>query len=191
MYTLPIDQILQRVGIQSRHVRTLQRLAPVMRPLAYEMALAFYDYLGRDPRAATGLWDDPQRVERLYAAFEDWYREIFAADYDEAYAEKRWRIGLMHARLGVHTSTLIPAVGHVHTLASEHILSALRPSEAADSLESFTKALALDTALLAESYEVAMVKGIDAGADWRAAARRGAEIILAESTARLAFIRGR
>jgi len=191
MYTLPIEALLDRVGMEPHHVEQIKKIEDVMTPLAHEMALGFYDYLGRDPRSRALLWSEPGRVERLYGAFEVWYREMFAGVYDEEYAEKRWRIGIVHARYGVTTSAMIPAIGYIHTLALEHLLSALRPVELPEVLEALTKVLALETTLMAESYEVATAMGLGAGVDWKKAPQRGAEIILAESTSRLTFVRGR
>jgi len=71
-----------------------------MTPLAPEVALAFYDCLGRDGELAGILHAVPGRVERLYRTFAQWYGELFSGVYDRAYAEKR-RVGLVHARLGV------------------------------------------------------------------------------------------
>ncbi len=191
MYTLPIEVLLKRVGLEPRHAEQIKQIEHLMTPLAHETALGFYDYLGRDPRARALLWSEPGRVERLYGAFEDWFRSMFAGTYDEDYAEKRWRVGIMHARFGVTTSSLIPAIGFVHSLAMEHLMSVLRPAELPAALEALTKVLALETTLMAESYEVATAMGLGAGVDWKKAPQRGAEMILAEAASRLTFVRGR
>ena len=172
-----MEQRLQRVGFRPEHARRLVELRPLMHPLAHEMALAFYDHLAQDPETRSLLWDEPGRVERLYESFEHWYRELFDGVYDEDYALRRWRVGIVHARFGVPLSTLVPAIGQVYSLALEHLLAVLRPVELPGALEALGKVLTLDTTLMAESYEQAMVAG---HAESTRNTRAGAERLLAE-----------
>ncbi|WP_457628550.1 protoglobin domain-containing protein [Oceanithermus sp.] len=186
----PVDALLARVGFRPEHAEQLVHLRPLMHPLAHEMALAFYDHLGQDPSTRALLWKEPGRVERLYGNFEQWYRQLFDGVYDEAYAETRWRIGVVHARYGVRTSALILAVGQVYALALEHLLFALRPLDLPPALEALNRVLTLDTTLMAESYELATAAGLEHGADWETAPQRGAEWLLGQAKRRSAFVRG-
>lgn len=161
---MTMEQRLRRVGFRPEHARRLLELQPLMHPLAHEMALAFYDHLGQDPETRRILWDEPGRVERLYGSFEGWYRELFDGVYDDGYARRRWRVGVVHARYGVPLSTLIPAIGQVYSLALEHMLAVLRPVELPSALEALGKVLTLDTTLMAESYEEATAAGHEEGA---------------------------
>lgn len=108
-----LELLKHRTGLQERHVRCLRELGATMRPLAQEVALAFYDYLGRDDEMQRLLWAVPGRVERLYGSFAAWYSELFSGCYDAEYAQRRYRIGLVHARLGVAPRYMIPAMGMV------------------------------------------------------------------------------
>lgn len=98
-----------------------------MVPLAPEVALAFYDYLGRDSELRGILHAVPGRVERLYGTFARWYGELFAGVYDQTYAEGRRRIGLVHAGLGIGPRAMVPAMGVVQELSLEHMRSAAGP----------------------------------------------------------------
>ncbi len=150
---------LKRVGLRPEHAERLRSLRPLMDPLAYEMALAFYDHLGQDPHTRAILWSEPGRVERLYKSFEAWYRELFSGDYDDAYAKRRWRVGEVHARFGVPLSLLLPAIGQVYSLALEHLYATLRPGDLPGALEALGKVLTLDITLMALSYEGAQADG--------------------------------
>lgn len=72
-----LSKLIGRTGLQEQHVQILRRLEPLMAPMASEIALAFYDYLGRDEEMRAILWETPGRVERLYQSFADWYRGLF------------------------------------------------------------------------------------------------------------------
>jgi hypothetical protein len=161
----------RRTGFTQTHAAILKELGEVMASIAPEVALAFYDYLGRDeelskyPTAAkaavgapekpfhssdlgtpcceTKVWAlgilhaVPGRVERLYGTFAARYRELFSGTYDRAYAERRRRIGLVHARLGVGPRAMVPAMGLVQELSLEHLRSALRGLEVSSAVEAF------------------------------------------------------
>ena len=154
-----IEAHLRRVGLRPEHAKRLRSLQPLMDPLAYEMALAFYDHLGQDPHTRAILWSEAGRVERLYKSFETWYRELFSGNYDDAYAVRRWRVGKVHARFGVPLSLLTPAIGQVYSLALEHLLSTLRPGDLPGALDALGKVLTLDITLMAVSYEVLQAAG--------------------------------
>ena len=104
-----LDLLKRRTGFTEAHAALLRELGKVMVPIAHEVALAFYDYLGRDPELGAILHAEPGRVERLYRTFARWYGELFSGVYDRAYAERRRRIGLV-AQLGhgEPTEDLVP-----------------------------------------------------------------------------------
>jgi hypothetical protein len=176
-----LEDLKRRTGFTEQHARLLQDLGQYMTPMASEIALAFYDYLGRDPEMRTILWALPGRVERLYGRFADWYRELFSGVYDEHYAESRRRIGLVHARLGIRPAFIIPAMGIVQELSLEHMNSVLKASELLAAVEAFEKVIAIELAILQESYSEAVEAGIRAGmASSEAALTQGAELLLQE-----------
>ncbi|RDI95527.1 hypothetical protein DV704_06490 [Meiothermus sp. QL-1] len=173
-----LEKLLARTGLREPHVAMLRRLEPLMSPLAPEVALAFYDYLGRDPEMHQILWGTPGRVERLYRTFAAWYRDIFSGNYDTAYAKRRFRIGLVHAHVGVRPEHVLPAAGIVQELTLEHLRQALRGSEVFLAIESFEKIMAVEMALMEESYLWALVEGLKHTQEVREAARLGARILL-------------
>jgi hypothetical protein len=158
-----LEHLKVRTGLQEHHCRCLQALGPTMRPLAQEVALAFYDYLGRDEAMQRLLWAVPGRVERLYGAFAAWYGELFSGCYDAAYAERRFRIGLVHARLGVAPRYMIPAMGVVQELSLNHLTEVLKPLQVIEAVEAFEKIIAIEIALLEESYLAALERGLALG----------------------------
>lgn len=132
-----LDLLKRRTGFLPAHAELLRELGGLMTPLAPEVALAFYDYLGRDEELAAILHAVPGRVERLYGTFARWYGGLFSGVYDRAYAEGRRRIGLVHARLGIGPRAMIPAMGIVQELSLEHMRMALRGHEVYSAVEAF------------------------------------------------------
>jgi hypothetical protein len=173
-----LETLIRRTGLEAAHIHTLQRLESRMTPIAPEVALAFYDYLGRDPEMHTILWAVPGRVERLYGKFADWYREIFTGRYDAEYAEKRKRVGLVHAMVGIKPSFIMPAMGIVQELSLEHLRNCLRGPEVFSAVEAFEKIMAIESALMQESYMMALEQGLRTGASQLEALQLGARELL-------------
>lgn len=170
----------RRTGFTEGHAALLKDLGQIMAPIAPEVALAFYDYLGRDGELREILHAVPGRVERLYGAFARWYGELFSGAYDRAYAERRRRIGLVHARLGIGPRAMVPAMGVVQELSLEHLRTALRGPEVYGAVEAFEKILAIEVAILEESYLEALSMGLSLGyEDLRRALSEGAAALLA------------
>lgn len=175
-----LETLVRRTGFTETHCQKLVELGEHMIPLASEVALAFYDYLGKDSEMRELLWAIPGRVERLYGSFAQWYKEVFSGQYDGAYAQRRQRIGLVHARLGIGPSEMIPAMGIVQELSLEHLRMVLRPHEVFPAVEAFEKIISIEIALIEESYLAAMEEGLRQGsaASSKVALVRGAEALL-------------
>lgn len=179
-----LEVLLRRTGLMEQHAQTLCKLEPLMAPMASEIALAFYDYLGRDEEMRAILWGSPGRVERLYQSFADWYRELFCGAYNQAYAEKRVRIGLVHAAVGVKPSFIMPAFGIVQELSLEHLRNTIRSAEIFKAVEAFEKIMAVEAAIMQDSYMQAMEFGYRLGhaADQDKALAVGARAILGKAS---------
>jgi hypothetical protein len=175
-----LEKLVARTGLSAAHIATLRKLEAVMGPLASEVALAFYDYLGRDPEMREILWAVPGRVERLYGSFARWYRELFSGCYDAPYAAQRTRIGLIHAAAGVKPSFIMPAMGIVQELSLEHMRDSLPGGDLLAGVEAFQKIIAIESALLQEGYNAAMEEGfrMGVGASHDEALVAGARVLL-------------
>lgn len=88
---------------------------------------------------------------------------FFCGEYDTEYAEKRARIGLVHAAIGVKPSFIMPAFGIVQELSLEHLRNTLRSPEIFSAVEAFEKIMAIEAALMQDSYMQAMEYGYRLG----------------------------
>lgn len=173
-----LQTLIRRTGFAQQHVQALRGLEPIAAPLAPEIALAFYDYLGRDPEMHKILWSVPGRVERLYQSFASWYRELFSGNYDVAYATRRIHVGWVHAHVGVRPGHFIPAVGIVQELTLEHLRNALRGAEIFIAISAFEKIMAIEIALMQESYFSALWEGLKLTQNEGEALVEGARVLL-------------
>ncbi|NWF61222.1 MAG: hypothetical protein HXY43_18695 [Fischerella sp.] len=83
--------------------------------IAPEMADHFYAYLGRDAEMNAILNDGNGRIHRLRETFIQWFHEMFTGmdDWGQAYADRRWKIGLVHVRIGIGPQHVVPAMATV------------------------------------------------------------------------------
>lgn len=83
--------------------------------VAPEMADHFYEYLGRDAEMNDILNATEGRIHRLRETFIAWFHEMFTGmdDWGQQYAERRWKIGLVHVKVGIGPQHVVPAMATV------------------------------------------------------------------------------
>jgi hypothetical protein len=83
--------------------------------IAPQMAEHFYAYLSRDPEMDSILKAKEGRLHRLHETFIQWFHEMFTGidDWGNAYADRRWRIGLVHVQVGILPQHVVPAMAIV------------------------------------------------------------------------------
>jgi len=79
------------------------------------MADHFYHYLGRDAEMSAILNAKEGRMHRLRETFVQWFHEMFTGmdNWGAAYADRRWRIGLVHVQIGIGPQHVVPAMATV------------------------------------------------------------------------------
>lgn len=97
------------VGFDEASAGLLQALHPRIRPFFPGIVARFYDAILADPKAREVLTSERQ-VERLKLSLRDWLEGLFTGPYDEAYVEKRSRIGHMHVKVGLEQRYMLAAM---------------------------------------------------------------------------------
>lgn len=86
------------VGFTADDAANLHALAPVFAAHGAALTDAFYERLAHNPETAAII---AGRVDALKQTHARWLAELFAGPHDERYFADRWRIGLVHVRVGV------------------------------------------------------------------------------------------
>ncbi|HLB49704.1 MAG TPA: protoglobin domain-containing protein [Anaerolineales bacterium] len=170
--------------------RRLVEMGKLLVPHAGALAEIFYAALDANPGSRAILDAEPDRRSRLHKTLGEWYEQIFSGKYNEAYAQRRWIIGLVHVRVG------IPPMFVVGSMENVYRFSARKLGEAAGQLggpldayvESLTKMLNTDLAFIEQSYAESTFRSMatEMGADARIFQRfmtRGAIELLEEARA--------
>ena len=97
------------VGFGAESAQTLQSLGPTLRPHFTRIVEEFYNAVLADPGAKVVLRDEAQ-VDRLRVSLYDWLDRLVTGPYDEAYFEKRARIGRVHVKVGLDQRYMLGAM---------------------------------------------------------------------------------
>ncbi|MEM7717178.1 MAG: protoglobin domain-containing protein, partial [Cyanobacteria bacterium P01_A01_bin.68] len=105
----------KRVIFTNEDKNLLQLNADWGKNIAPEMAEYFYAYLGRDEEMSNILNQGEERIHRLRETFIEWFHEMFTGmdDWGNDYAQRRWKIGLVHVRIGIGPQHVVPAMATV------------------------------------------------------------------------------
>jgi len=137
------------VGFTDEDSARLGNLLPRIEPHLTSIIDQFYDAILRSPGARAVLQDDVQ-VERLKKTLVVWLRELFAGPHDDAYFERRVRIGHTHVRVGLAIQYMVTAIDVVRRAT----VVALAEDGLADApaFDSLHKVLDLDLAIMLQTY---------------------------------------
>ena len=80
------------------HVRAIGRR---LEPQFDAVVADFYDEIGRHPAARKVLTGGDAQIQRLKTTLRRWVCDLFLGQYDADYVERRWRVGLRHAEIGL------------------------------------------------------------------------------------------
>jgi hypothetical protein len=141
----------KRIDFTDEDKEILKTNADWGKEIASEMADRFYTYLGRDPEMNVILNAKEGRIHRLHETFIQWFHEMFTGmdDWGKAYAERRWRIGLVHVQVGIGPQHVVPAMAAVVNEVSKRVKEDGKSEELRDAL---SRICMIDLAFIEQAY---------------------------------------
>ncbi|TAE60419.1 MAG: hypothetical protein EAZ76_08070 [Nostocales cyanobacterium] len=136
--------------------------------IAAEMADHFYAYLGRDEEMNAVLNETEGRVHRLKQTFVTWFHEMFTGidNWGDNYAQRRWKIGLVHVKVGIQPQHIVPAMATVVNEVGKKLKIEGKPEELQDAL---SKICMIDLAFIEQSYIDVATNAVLKETGWSAA----------------------
>jgi signal transduction histidine kinase len=142
------------VGWTDADAARVAAIGPILAPHFPALVDDFYAEIERHEEARRVIRGGPPQIERLKGTLSGWLVELFSGRYDEAYVERRWRVGWRHVEIGL---------AQVYTNASLSrlrggLLRALRESwsgseaDLAEISQSLDRLIDLDLAIIEEAY---------------------------------------
>lgn len=140
-----------RIDFNSEDKSVLQDNSDWGLGIAREMADHFYTYLGRDPEMNAILNASEGRIHRLHETFIHWFHEMFTGidSWGDSYAECRWKIGLIHVKIGIGPQHVVPAMAIVVHEVSKRAQADEKSQVLRDAL---SKICMIDLAFIEQAY---------------------------------------
>ncbi|HBB36334.1 MAG TPA: hypothetical protein DDZ80_02360 [Cyanobacteria bacterium UBA8803] len=143
--------MVNRVNFTDADKALLKAHADWGKEIAPDMAAHFYTYLSSDPEMNEILNSTPDRLHRLHGTFVEWFHEMFTGmdDWGNAYAQRRWRIGLVHVRIGIGPQHVVPAMATVVQEVSKRLKLDGKPEALQEALSQMCM---IDLAFIEQAY---------------------------------------
>ncbi|HWE37565.1 MAG TPA: protoglobin domain-containing protein [Isosphaeraceae bacterium] len=148
-------ELQQYVGWTEADVRNIEAAAPILMPCLPALIDDFYDEIDRHPEARKVITGGAAQVERLKGTLVGWLRDLLGGVYDDAYVERRWRVGWRHVEIGldqVYTNVALSRIRIGLCQALQEGWPADRASREA-TVRSLNRLLDLDLAIIEDAYQ--------------------------------------
>lgn len=147
------DECRAYIGFGDEDSTTLATLAPMMSLHYRSICDAFYAAVASNPTAAAML-GDPGRAARLRVTLIDWMDSGLRGPHDEAFYQKRSRIGRRHVEIGLPQQFMFTAMNVVRTAYLERIAANLGGAESHSACLAVNKLLDLELAIMLRHYQL-------------------------------------
>lgn len=153
-----LEEMKRYVGFTDEDAATLKEIAPVMEKYIPSMVNKFYEEIENHEGTMKVITGGKEQIERLKKTLITWAKQMFELDYNEDFAEKRFKIGYRHVELDLNQKYVISAIG----IVSNHFMGAAvkefgnDPEKLERAMRALEKALSINLNLMCETYTIAM-----------------------------------
>jgi signal transduction histidine kinase len=143
------------VGWTEADAELVASIGPRLEPHLDAIIRDFYDTIARHPGARKVLTGGDAQVERLKTTLRRWIGDLFAGHYDADYVERRWRVGLRHAEIGLEQVYCNVALCRIRTALQDALHREWdgEPSRLRVASLALGKLLDLDLAMIEHAYQ--------------------------------------
>lgn len=150
-----IGKLIAYVGLEPGARRGLVQAWPFIEPKVDELIARFYELVMANPKARGVLQQAHVSVDNLKAIQKEWVREVFCAEFNQAYEEKQRRIGSRHVQVRLPQPFMVTGVSVLRQGLAELMRSRLGgDADKANALISaMEKSLDVSLAVMLKSYQ--------------------------------------
>lgn len=133
----------------------VKALAPLVEPQFSFLIDDFYAEIQKHPDAKKVITGGDEQIARLKQTLTQWLSELFTGQYDQAYVERRWRVGFRHVEIGlnqVYTNAALSRLRRGLLIAIEREWKGT-VEELLKSREALNTLLDLDLAIIEDAYQ--------------------------------------
>ncbi len=148
------EKVTVYVGFDESATAALREARPLVAPHFAEIIDDFYDTIEAHPDARAAITGGAAQMARLKQSLLRWIDDLFIGPYDDAYFERRLRIGRVHVQINLPQVYMLTAMDRIRVKT----VAALRASPAVDEarrermLTAIHQILDIELAIMLESY---------------------------------------
>ena len=149
-----LDDLKRYVGFTYASAAALRALHPLASPWFPEIVDDFYEAVVAHPDARAAITGGAAQIARLKTTLTAWLDTLLLGPHDDAYLDRRSRIGHVHVRIGLPQAYIFTAMNRIRVRLGEAVRLGLRdrPAERARSEDALNQILDLELAIMLESY---------------------------------------
>jgi signal transduction histidine kinase len=153
------ESLKQYVGFTADSSAALRELHPVAQPFFAPIVDDFYAAIDAHPGARASISGGAAQVQRLKQTLIQWLDLLLLGPHDEAYHERRARIGRMHVRISLPQSYMFTAMNRIRVqlIAVVHAQLGNDRQAAQRILVALHQILDLELAIMLETYREDLV----------------------------------
>ena len=147
-----VEDVRHLFRIEESDLAALRRLGEKVAPKMETFVTEFYQWLHTLPEFEV-YFPDQMRVDHVKGLQKRYWNEVFEAQVDQSYIDRRKVVGETHARIGLPLGIYFAAMGRAVTLFSVDLYDGdLEPDEYAAGVVALNKLASMDTAVVVETY---------------------------------------
>ena len=151
--TTVLDELIAYVELDESDRARLCALHDVLKPQFPAIAGRFYEAVWASPGAAAVL-SGPEQVERLRVTLIDWMSTGLLGPYDDAFYDKRSRIGRRHVTIGLAQQYMFTSINVMRDAYLDRISQLYPPTQALLVIRSVDKLFDIELALMLRHYQL-------------------------------------
>ena len=144
------------VGLTEADIANIRRASSLVAPAFDVLVDDFYDQIQRHDRTRAAIRGGAAQIERLKQTLRTWLAQLFNAEYDQAYIDRRIAVGKRHVELGLEAVYTNVAMARLREKIAVELGQRCggRVTELVGMVASIGKALDLDLSLIQYAYSL-------------------------------------
>lgn len=149
-----LDSLKGYVGFTEDSSKLLSAVQPIVEPHVERIIDDFYDRITEHPGARRAITGGEAQIGRLKSTLRRWLDELLRGPHDQAYLQRRARIGRVHVQIGLPQAYMFTAMNRIRVQVAAIIDGALaaEPALREKTLEAFHQIADLELAIMLETY---------------------------------------
>lgn len=152
--TAYLEDMKRYVGFGADDERLLRELHPLIVDDLDPLADAFYDVVLRHPGAAAVITEGSTQIKRIKCTLVEWMTTGLLGPHDEAYYERRSRVGRRHVQIGLPQQYMFTGMNVVRGQLHERIARRLTEGARRATHSAVDKWLDLELAIMLRHYQL-------------------------------------